>query len=302
MTFSLRQVRYFEAVARCGSMSLAAQSLAISQSTVTEALRELEVDLNCKLFERHARGVDLTLKGQQFLRHCHRILADVSDAREFLRRLEKSDTGRIVLGVTRLIAGYLLPRLLADFAREFPGVEIVLMEETSAHLEHMLVGGEIDVALMVLQPDSRPSSLRTELVNLSHYRVWLPIGHPAGSKDLLSLRHLAHEKHIILASDELSDALLSLHRTLNTTLPHIFKTDSVEAARGLVAVRHAIAIMPDLVYRPWSLDGDKIEAHRVSENLPVTEAVIAWRRGSVLNAPIQGLIDVAVTLKHPRRT
>lgn len=301
MSFSLRQVRYFEAVARCGSVSLAAQSLAISQSTVTEALRDLEVDLDCKLFERHARGVHLTLKGQQFLRHCHRILADVSDAREFLRRSEKSDTGRIVLGVTRLIAGYLLPRLLADYGREFPGIEVVLLEESSNHLEHMLVGGEIDVALMVLQPDLRPSSLRTELVSMSHYRVWLPIGHPAGSKDLLSLRDLAHEKHIILASDELSDALLSIHRTLNTTLPAIFKTDSVEAARSLVAIRHAIAIMPDLVYRPWSLDGDKIEAHRVSENLPVTEAVIAWRRGSALSPSVQGLIDIAVALNPPGR-
>jgi DNA-binding transcriptional LysR family regulator len=298
MSFSFRQVRYFEAVARCGSVSLAAHSLSISQSTVTEALRDLEADLKCKLFERHARGVHLTLKGQQFLRHCHRILADVSDARDFLRDQGKTDTGRIVLGVTRLIAGYLLPRLLADFAREFPGIEIVLVEDTSAHLEHMLVGGEIDVALMVLQPDARPSSLRTEVVSLSRYRVWLPIGHPAGRKDLLSLRDVAAETHIILASDELSDALLSLHRTLGTTLPSIFKTDSVEAARSLVAIRYAIAIMPDLVYRPWSLDGDKIEAHRVSENLPVTEAVIAWRRGSALSTSVQGLIDIAVALNQ----
>jgi DNA-binding transcriptional LysR family regulator len=296
MSFSFRQVRYFEAVARCGSVSLAAHSLSISQSTVTEALRDLEADLKCKLFERHARGVHLTLKGQQFLRHCHRILADVSDARDVLHDQGKADTGRIVLGVTRLIAGYLLPRLLADFAREFPGIEIVLVEDTSAHLEHMLVGGEIDVALMVLQPDARPSSLRTEVVSLSRYRVWLPIGHPAGRKGRLSLRDVAAETHIILASDELSDALLSLHRTLGTTLPAIFKTDSVEAARSLVAIRYAIAIMPDLVYRPWSLDGDKIEAHRVSENLPVTEAVIGWRRGSALSTYVQGLIDIAVAL------
>ena len=299
MTFSLRQVRYFEAVARCGSVSLAAQSLSISQSTVTEALRELEDDLNCKLLERHARGVHLTLRGQQFLRHCNRILADVSDARNFLQNQEKAFSGQIVLGVTRLIAGYLLPRLLAAFGREFPGVDIVLVEETSAHLEHALVGGEIDVALMVLQPDARPNALRTELVSRSRYRVWLPIGHPAGRKELLSLRDLADEKHIILASDELSDALLSLHRTLTTTLPAVFKTDSVEAARSLVAIRHAIAIMPDLVYRPWSLDGDKVEAHRVSENLPVTEAVIAWRRGSSLSPSVQALIDIASSLYQP---
>ena len=301
MSFSFRQVRYFEAVGRCGSISLAAHALAISQSTVTEALHDLEADLKCKLFERHARGVHLTLKGQQFLRHCHRILADVSDAREFLRDQDRDHSGQITLGVTRLIAGYLLPRVLADYAREFPGVRIILLEDSSAHLEHMLVGGEIDVALMVLQPEARPTALRTEVVSLSPYRVWLPIGHAAGGKDILSLRDLVDETHIILTGDELSDAVLSLHRTLGTTLPPIFKTDSVEAARSLVAIRHAIAIMPDLVYRPWSLDGDKIEAHRVSENLPVTESVVAWRRGSALTPQVQGLIDVAAALNQPSR-
>ncbi len=294
MGFSFRQVRYFEAVARCGSVSLAAQSLNISQSTVTEALRDLEADLGVKLFERHARGVHLTLKGRLFVRHCHRILADVADAREALISQQKVESGRVSLGVTRLIAGYLLPQLLADYQRQFPGIEVQLVEETSAHLEHMLIGGDIDAALMVLQPGVRPPALRTEIVNLSHYRAWMPIGHPLGDREILSLRDLANEKVIVLASDELSDTLLSIHRSLNASLPVLFKTDSVEAARSLVAVRQGIAIMPDLVYRPWSLDGDKIEAHRISENLPVTEAVIAWRRGSALSAPVQGLIDSAV--------
>jgi DNA-binding transcriptional LysR family regulator len=88
MALSLRQVRYFIAVAENGSVTGAAQQLSISQSTVTEAIKGLEDELGIKLIERQARGVALSYKGQQFLRHAHRILAEVSDAQRALRSQE----------------------------------------------------------------------------------------------------------------------------------------------------------------------------------------------------------------------
>ena len=79
MAFTLRQLQYFVAVAEQGSVSRAAQNLSISQSSVTEAVKELETDLGVNLFERHPRGLSITHKGHQFLRHATKILADVSD-------------------------------------------------------------------------------------------------------------------------------------------------------------------------------------------------------------------------------
>src|SRR3546814_8579625 len=90
MALSLRQVRYFIAVAENGSVTGAAQQLSVSQSTVTEAIKGLEDELGVRLIERQARGVALSYKGQQFLRHAHRILAEVNDAQHALRRDRKS--------------------------------------------------------------------------------------------------------------------------------------------------------------------------------------------------------------------
>ena len=81
MAFSFRQIQYFVAAAEKGAVSRAAHELSISQSTVAEAIRELEADLGFPLFERKAQGVELTLKGNQFLRHARKILADVAEAR-----------------------------------------------------------------------------------------------------------------------------------------------------------------------------------------------------------------------------
>src|SRR5665213_1141419 len=77
MNFTLRQVRYFVAVAESGSISGAARQLSVSQSAVTEAVKELEGDLGALLLERSGRGVTLTHRGQVFLRHANRILADL---------------------------------------------------------------------------------------------------------------------------------------------------------------------------------------------------------------------------------
>jgi molybdate transport repressor ModE-like protein len=81
MAFTFRQLQYFVAVAEQGSVTRAAQNLSISQSSVTEAIKELEGDLGVELFERHPRGLSITHNGHQFLRHATKILATVSDAR-----------------------------------------------------------------------------------------------------------------------------------------------------------------------------------------------------------------------------
>ena len=105
MAFTIRQLQFFIAVAEQGTVSGAAQNLSISQSSVTEAIKELESDLGVELFERHPRGLNITHKGHQFLRHATKILADVSDARRAFSDDQVVAGGRLQLGVTSLVAG-----------------------------------------------------------------------------------------------------------------------------------------------------------------------------------------------------
>jgi DNA-binding transcriptional LysR family regulator len=85
----------FVAVAEQGTVSGAAQHLSISQSSVTEAIKDLESDLGVELFERHSRGLSITHKGHQVLRHATKILADVSDARRTFSHEAASAAGEI---------------------------------------------------------------------------------------------------------------------------------------------------------------------------------------------------------------
>jgi DNA-binding transcriptional LysR family regulator len=296
MTFSLRQLQYFVAVAENGSVSSAAHTLSISQSTVTQALRELELDLGFRLLDRHARGADLTLKGHHFLRHARKIMADVADARRALSGGETMAlSGLLSVGVTPLVAGYVYSDLSARFRRAFPDVAVEAVEDAADYLEHLLVGGELDVAVMVVPPGRRSSALQTETVEISPYRAWLPLGHPLSTEDRVSMRDLASEPQVLLAIDEIAEASEMVWRRLGIRPAVAFRTRSVEAVRSLVATGAGVAVLPDLTYRPWSLEGDKIEARPLIEDLPAIEVATAWRRGSPLSAAASGFVSIAAT-------
>jgi DNA-binding transcriptional LysR family regulator len=293
MSFTLRQLQYFVAVAEKGSVSRAAHALSISQSSVTEAMKELEADLGVALFERHSRGLNITYKGHQFLRHAKAILADVSDARRAFSEASEKTTGTLNLGVTSLVAGYFFSDILARFRRAYPDVEVSALEDSGDYLEHLLVGGELDVAVMVVSPGRDWMALQTEILEVSPYRLWLPLSHRLETAESIELKQLSGERLIMLTIDEIETAMSGLLGAIGARPAVAFRTRSVEAVRSLVATGAGIAILPDLIYRPWSLEGDRIECRDVSGSLPVIKVGIVWRRGLPPKRATQDFISLA---------
>ncbi|KZS51789.1 MULTISPECIES: LysR family transcriptional regulator [Rhizobium] len=300
MAFTLRQVQYFVAVAEQGSVTRAAQNLSISQSSVTEALKELETDLGVELFERHPRGLTITHNGHQFLRHATKILASVSDARTSFSGQQSTLSGTLNIGVTSLVAGYVLSDLLARYRRACPGIEVSAIEDNGGYLEHLLVGGELDVAVMVISNLRDRMALQAEILETSPYRLWLPMGHPLVSADIISVADIAREPLIMLTVDEIEENTGKLLSALGAR-PHVaFRTRSVEAVRSLVATGAGVALLPDLVYRPWSLEGDRIESRDVSGSLPVVQVGMVWRKGSSLPQAARDFVGIAESLRSGR--
>jgi len=293
MAFTIRQLQYFVAVAERGAVSRAAQALSISQSSVTEAIKELENDLGVDLFERHSRGLAITHKGHQFLRHATRILASVSDARQAFSEDAAAGGGELHLGVTSLVAGYVLSDLLARYRRAWPSVSVTAIEDNGDYLEHLLVGGELDVAVMVISNLRDRMALQAEILEVSPYRLWLPLGHQLAAAEIIGIEDVAREPLIMLTIDEIEENTGKLLTALGQR-PHVaFRTRSVEAVRSLVATGAGVALLPDLVYRPWSLEGDRIESRDISGSLPVVQVGMVWRRGSGLSQQARNFIGVA---------
>ncbi len=293
MAFTLRQLQFFIAAAEAGSVTGAARALSISQSSVTEAIRALEDDLGVGLFERQARGLEITHKGSAFLRHARQILADVATARSAFRDEAETARGRLSLGVTSLVAGYVLSDILSRFRRAHPHVELNVIEDNGDYLQHLLIGGELDVAVMLTSSVRDRTALHVESLLVSPYRLWLPLGHPLAQQEAIALEDVAGQPLIQLMVDEIEESTRRLTAALPVKPEIAFRTRSVEAVRSLVATGAGLAILPSLVYRPWSLEGDRIEIRDVSGDLPSVQVGLAWRRGTPLSGPAHNFIRSA---------
>lgn len=295
MAFTLRQLQFFVAAAEAGSVSGAARALSISQSSVTEAIRTLEDDLGVILFDRQARGLLITHKGSAFLRHARQILADVATARTAFRDEAETATGRLSLGVTSLVAGYVLSDILSRFRRAFPQVDLNVIEDNGDYLQHLLIGGELDVAVLLTSSVKDRMALQVETLLVSPYRLWLPLGHALAQQEAIALEQLAGLPLIQLMVDEIEESTRRLTAALPVKPEIAFRTRSVEAVRSLVATGAGLAILPSLVYRPWSLEGDRIEIRDVGGDLPTVQVGLAWRRGAPLSAPALNFVRSAQT-------
>lgn len=123
---NLHHLSVFFAIAETGSLTAAARRLHISQPALSRELRAFEERLAVALFERHPRGMRLTQAGEVLHRYAQRLFELEHAAEAAMRELAGARTGRLALGASNTIGTYVLPRVLASFRRERPGVQVAL--------------------------------------------------------------------------------------------------------------------------------------------------------------------------------
>lgn len=293
MNITLRQISYFLATAESGSVSKAAMSLGISQSAITESIRALEGQTGAIFFERHARGVNLTYQGHQFLRHAKLIMAAVDDAKRALDARPEAVAGVLNLGVTSLVAGYYLADLLARFRRIFPNVRVQVVEEDRQYVEHLLVNGELHLALMLVSNLDDKAALDFVTLERSRSRLWIPPSHRFAQQDHVSFADVAEEPLIVLSIDEVANITRRWWAERGLRPNVVLNTSSVEAVRSLVATGAGVAVLPDMTFRPWSLEGDRLEARMFDDELPPIDVGLAWRKGSVISETSRTFLKLA---------
>ena len=230
------------------------------------------------MFARHARGVVLTCEGQQFLRHARKIIEAVNDIRGSVGQERTSVSGRLMVGATPTVTGYFLPDLLARYRQALPEVQVVVVEEKSDYVEHLLVNGELDLAILIVPGLTRPEALDHDVLLRSEMRVWMAPAHRLSNQDSFSLADLADQPLIDINREELQLVSNAVWACQPVHRRPAYRSASVEAIRGLVGTNAEIAILPDLPYRPWSLDGDRVLAKRSRDTLPTVDIGLVWRR------------------------
>jgi DNA-binding transcriptional LysR family regulator len=293
---TLRQFRYFIAVAESGSVAAASRMLAIAQSAVTKSMLELEGELGSQLFERTSKGMTLTPQGHRFLASARKVISAAADAARLHGNGDGADEalgGLLAIGVTSLVAGYYLSELLARFTRAAPGVEVQITEEEPRFLEHLLINGELDVAIMVSNALGEPQALVAETLTRSPNRVWLASNHPLAERGELTLAECAAYDQVVLEADRIDDLMRAAWARRQLKPRCVLRSSSLEAVRSLVGAGLGLAVLPDFLYRPWTLDAEHVDARQLRDDLPTVDVGLVWRRGSGLKAAAEEFIELA---------
>ena len=299
---TLRQFRYFVAVAESGSVAAASRLLSIAQSALTKSLLELESELGSNLFVRSARGMALTPQGHRFLVGARKVIASVADALRVQGTDETSGiSGVLAVGVTSLVAGYYLSQLFSRFRRNCPAVEVYVTEDTPRFLEHLLINGELDVAIMVSNALDEPQAMVSETLTRSPNQVWLPAGHALATQAEVTLADCAACDQIVLDADRIDELLKGVWARRQLKPRVILRTSSLEAVRSLVGAGAGIAVLPDFLYRPWTLDAEHVDVRRLGDEVPTVDVGLVWRRGSRLKAAATEFIELARDQARQRR-
>lgn len=155
LRLSMRQLRYFEALAQHGHFGRAATACSISQPALSQQIRELEEALGAPLVERGARRVRLTGLGEELAHRTRAILRAVDELDDLARAQRQSLTGRLSLGVIPTVAPYLLPTVVNRIASAYPRIDLTLREAVTQRLVDDLGAGRLDTAIVAL-PLSEP--------------------------------------------------------------------------------------------------------------------------------------------------
>lgn len=147
---SLKQLRYFSAVARFDHFGKAAEYCNVTQPALSMQVRELESDLGLKLFERRQQGAQLTDIGEEVLARAQQILAAVRDLDDFAHHRSEVLTGRLRLGVIPSLAPYVLPPLLPLLRDKYRDLDLRIRETQTETLVDELIDGQLDVLLLAL--------------------------------------------------------------------------------------------------------------------------------------------------------
>lgn len=176
-------------------MTRAAESLHLTAPAVSMQIKEIEAQVGLPLFERQGRQVSLSTAGEYFLVHARRLLAALRDAENEMARLKKLESGRLTIGMVST-AEYYVPRLLALFRKEHPGIDVRLVVAANREaLVGLMRAGEVDLSVMGRPP--KEIATRSEAI-APHPMVFIGApGHPLLSSGHVPVAALAPYPFIV---------------------------------------------------------------------------------------------------------
>ena len=292
---TLRQLRYFDALARHGNFGRAAEECAVTQPALSMQIRELEHKVGAELVTRRQGASALTEAGAEVARRAGSILSATRDLADYARRTRPLLSGTLRLGVVPTLAPYVLPLLLPELHRDHPDLRLDLLETQTKTLVNSLAQGELDVLLLALPLEK--SELETIVLFNDRFLLAVPADDPLPERTRVRARDVNARRLLLLEEGHcLRDQALSFcaeHTTERTKLG----ATSLATVLQMVASGYGVTLLPEVAVDVEVRD-ERVKLLRFVEPQPQRSIGLAWRPTSSRKADFMELGQILLrTLK-----
>lgn len=285
---TLKQFRYFEALARHGHFGRAAEASSITQPALSMQIKDLEDTLGAQLFERGSKQVRLTPLGEDLALRVREILRSVDEIGDLARASDASLVGRLRIGVIPTIAPYLLPRVIQSLSAHHPGLDIYVRETVTPRLIQELTEGRLDTAIVAL-PVSEPSLAEVALFSEDFVliRPDADKGAPIPSKEhLREMRLLLLEEGHCFRDQALSFCDMRLSRPRE-----MLDGSSLSTLVQMVSAGIGVTLLPEMAL-PVETRSAEVSVHRFPKPQPSRTIGMVWRKSTPLDAQLNQVAEI----------
>ena len=291
----VKRLRVLREVAARGSFSAAAESLAYTQSAISQQIAALEREAGTVLVERNARGIRMTEAGRALVRHADVILGRLADAEAELEAIAGVRGGRLRMVSFPTAGATIAPRAIGRFRERFPGVEVTLAPREPDEGLECLKAGECDIALTVEASFARITDKAIERHPLLDDPMYICLGahHPAARKARLRLKDLADEAWIMGVTGTCPDGLILQRACQGAGFePRLaFQSDDYVAIQGFVAAGVGVCFIPDLALVAVRED---VVIRQLEGRPPLRHILAATLAGGFVSPAAEAMLDILV--------
>lgn len=239
----LHQLKVFYSAVSAGGFTHASRELRLSQSTVSQHIKQLEEELACQLFMRIGKRVLLTEAGQLLREHCEKIFQDVSNAKLSIRELAGMQRGKVRFGTGATTLIYQLPPVLESYQARFPNIELIVVSDITDNILRAVQAQRLDLGLVMLPVEER--DLQVEPLCTEEVKIAVPSRHPLARKRTLSVADLGQLRFILYEQKTVMRRLIdNFFAELGVTPRIAMVMENIEAIKSLVGAGLGASVLP----------------------------------------------------------
>jgi DNA-binding transcriptional LysR family regulator len=244
MNITIRQLQCFLQIADLGSFTRAAEKLHTKQPALSQQIRDLEAELRIRLFDRTTRRVELTAGGAEFRNIAARIIEELEAAARHAHDLADRKRGRVVIAAPPLLAATVLPRAIADFRKNYPGIEVRLVEARTDQIAEYVRSGQVDCGLGTFHAGEHGIT-HSAVVARDSLMMFCSSNHPLSTRPAVSWRELDGSPLITLTRDSGIRLLVEVgYERAKLKLTPAYEVIQISTALALVEAELGVAVLP----------------------------------------------------------